>query len=316
MTLHKFRDILEHDIDMLILEEFSCSESFCKIFLDKVEIKGAKLLMTWQSKTDSELGESDITIIFERQGKKFALLIEDKIDAVAMPEQPSRYILRGDKGVSNGEYDYYYIFIVAPKQYLENNEKAQEYPNYVSYEEIKEYFERLNDSRSAFKLSQIDLAINKQKNGYQIIKNTAVTDFWQKYVEYSKKYFPNLDLAIHSDIKPANGVWPHFRLNKVGTFIYHKSNMGYVDLTYNRQADKIDSISKFLVSIVGNYYEEGFKVVKTGKSCAIRIEVPIIAFSKPFEEQKNYVSEALSAVDKLHNLSIRLEVAGIYNLFE
>ena len=66
---HKFRDILEHDMDMLILEEFACSGEFAKIFLNKVGINDAKLLLTWQSKTDAILGESDMTIIFEQNNK-------------------------------------------------------------------------------------------------------------------------------------------------------------------------------------------------------------------------------------------------------
>jgi hypothetical protein len=140
IVIHKFRDILEHDMDMLILEEFACSAEFTKIFLNKIGVDDAKVLLTWQSKTDAELGESDMTIVFERNDKKIALLIEDKIDAIAMPEQPARYVLRGNKGVTDGEYDTYYIFIVAPQEYLEKNEKAKEYPNSVSYEEIRDYF--------------------------------------------------------------------------------------------------------------------------------------------------------------------------------
>lgn len=312
---HKFRDILEHDMDMLFLEEFACSNAFCKIFLDKIGISKAEVCLTWQSKTDEQLGESDMTVIFDCNGRKVALLIEDKIDAIAMPEQPARYVLRGDKGICNGEYDEYYIFIVAPQEYLDKNEKAKGYPNHVSYEEIKEYFEQLNDSRSSFKIAQINLSIEKQKNGYQLIKNSAVTEFWNKYVDYKKQHFPNLNLAVHNDIKPTNGVWPHFRSNTVGTFIYHKSNVGRVDLTYSRQADKIEEIKKFLVEIIGDYYEKGLNVVKTGKSCAIRINVPVIIFSKSFEEQETLVHQAFQAVDRLYNLSIKLEMAGIYDLF-
>ena len=312
--IHKFRDILEHDMDMLILEEFACSTEFSKIFLNKVNISEAKVLSTWQSKTDSELGESDMTVVFEYNDKKIALLIEDKIDAIAMPEQPERYVLRGNNGVADGEYDTYYIFIVAPQEYLEKNEKAKEYPNYVSYEEIRDYFEKLNDTRRSFKLAQISLAIEKQKNGYQVVKNALVTDFWNKYVEYKNAYYPNLNLAVHSDIKPTNGVWPHFRSNTVGTFIYHKSNKGCVDLTYNRTADKIDDIKKILISVIGNYYEQGYEVVKTGKSCAIRVKVPVVNFSEPFETQKDFITQAFSAVEKLYTLSIKLDLAGIYNL--
>lgn len=316
MITHKFRDVIERDMDILILEEFTCSNDFSKIFLDKIGLDNAQILLTWQSKTDTELGESDMTIVFGCCGKKIALLIEDKIDAIAMPEQPTRYILRGNKGIANNEYDAYYIFIVAPQQYLDNNDKANEYPYKVSYEEIRAYFEKSSNPRSSFKLAQINLAIEKQKNGYQVIKNEPVTDFWNKYVEYKNKNYPNLNLAVHSDIKPTNGVWPHFRLNKVGLFIYHKSNVGNVDLTYNGQANKIDDIKRFLVNIVGNYYEQGFNVVKTGKSCAIRICVPIIFFAKSFEEQIDKVVQAFEAVKKLYDLSIKLELAGIYDLLK
>ena len=115
---HKFRDILEHDMDMLFLEEFACSNAFCKIFLDKIGISKAEVCLTWQSKTDEQLGESDMTVIFDCNGRKVALLIEDKIDAIAMPEQPARYVLRGDKGICNGEYDEYYIHRGDYRRYL------------------------------------------------------------------------------------------------------------------------------------------------------------------------------------------------------
>ena len=92
--------------------------------------------------------------------------------------------------------------------------------------------------------------------------------------------------------------------------------MGRVDLTYNRQADKIDDIKKFLVGLIGDYYEKWFNVVKTGKSCAIRINVPIIFFAKPFDQQEDCVRQALQAVEKLYEISIKLEIAGIYKIYE
>jgi len=313
---HKFRDILEHDMDMLILEEFACSSKFAKIFLNKVGIDNANVISTWQSKTDNELGESDMMVVFDCVGKKIALLIEDKIDAIAMPEQPSRYSLRGDKGIQDGDYDNYYVFIVAPRQYLDINEKAKEYPNRVSYEELKEYFEELDDTRSSFKLAQLNLAIEKQKNGYQAVKNSLVTDFWNKYIEYKNTFFPKLNLVISSNIKPTNGIRTYFKTNNKNLLIYHKTNKGYVDLTINGQANKFDDIKRFLISMVGNYYEHGFNVVKTGKSCAIRICVPIVAFTGSFDEQKPSVEQAFLAVEKLYELSIKLEIAGIYDVLK
>ena len=45
--IHKFRDILEHDMDMLILEEFACSTEFSKIFLNKVKQKIHNLMISY-----------------------------------------------------------------------------------------------------------------------------------------------------------------------------------------------------------------------------------------------------------------------------
>ena len=315
MAEHKFRDILEHDMDMLILEEFSCSNEFSKIFLSKVGIENATLCSTWQSKTDCELGESDMTVVLNCGDKTVALLIEDKIDAIAMPEQPSRYVLRGNQGIANGEYDNYYIFIIAPQQYLEYNEKAHEYPNKVSYEEIRDYFESIDDSRKSFKLAQINLAIDKQKNGYQVIKNALVTDFWNQYIDYKKKYFPNLNLIVSNDIKPTNGVWTCFR-TKDKRIIYHKSNKCCVDLTFNGCADSIEEIKQFVARAIGNYYDQGFNIVKTGKSCAIRITVPIINFSMPFAKQISIVNMSFEAVEKLCLLSEKLDILGISKILK
>lgn len=309
---HKFRDVSEHDMDLLILEEFSYSGEFAKIFLDKIGVTNASVVLTWQSKTDSELGESDMTVVCECGDKKIGLLIEDKIDAVAMPEQPARYILRGNKGVLNGEYDAYYIFIVAPQAYLEKNEKAKEYPDCVSYEEIKAYFEKLNDLRSGFKLAQINMAIDKQKKGYQAIKNVSVTDFWKKYVEFGKTHYPNLAPVNSGDVKPVNGVWVCFRTNDTRSRIYYKSNKGNVDLTFNGQAENVETIKSFVLKITGDYYNKGFSIVKTGKSCAIRKIVPIVDFSKPFEKQIENVKQSFVAVEELVCLANRLDMHGIY----
>ena len=42
--------------------------------------------------------------------------------------------------------------------------------------------------------------------------------------------------------------------------------------------------------------------------------VPVVNFSEPFETQKEFIAQAFSAVEKLYTLSIKLDLAGIYNL--
>ena len=131
----KFSDVLERNMDLLFLEEFVSSPEFLEIFISKINITKAQVLEIEHSKVHSEFGESDMTVIIETNGKRHGLLIEDKIDAIAMPEQYDRYVIRGNIGIENGDYESFDVFIVAPKKYLNENNEAQKYPNKVTYEE-------------------------------------------------------------------------------------------------------------------------------------------------------------------------------------
>ena len=168
-----FNDITERDMDMLFLEEFACSGEFLKIFAAKAGIDEADVRSLYSSKTDVRLGESDITVVVEAEGIKQALLIEDKIDAIAMPDQAGRYFQRGEKGVNDGEYEKFHVFIVAPQKYLDMNSEAQKYQYQIPYEQIQVYFEKLGGPRAEFKIRQIKQAIEKQKHGYQVEKDNA-----------------------------------------------------------------------------------------------------------------------------------------------
>lgn len=76
-------------------------------------------------------GESDITMIVEKNNHKTGLLIEDKIDAIAMPNQRERYNIRGQRGIDNKLYDEFYVFMIAPLDYLKNNSEAHLYENQI-----------------------------------------------------------------------------------------------------------------------------------------------------------------------------------------
>ena len=145
-----FDDVSERDMDMLIAEEMVSNADFRKLFLDKIGISDADVLSVELSKTDPALGESDITVTLSAGGKRIGLLIEDKVDAIAMPEQAARYTLRGERGVSDGLYDEFYVFIAAPQKYLSENYEAAKYPNRVSYEEMLAYFQNADGRRNEF----------------------------------------------------------------------------------------------------------------------------------------------------------------------
>ena len=103
----RFDTTLERDIDLLIMEEFVSNEDFANIFLKAANVRGAyKIEEVIHSKTDAELGESDIVLVLNINNKKHAIHIEDKIDAIAMPEQHDRYDKRAEKAIDDQKSGY------------------------------------------------------------------------------------------------------------------------------------------------------------------------------------------------------------------
>ena len=82
--------------------------------------------------------------------------------------------------------------------------------------------------------------------------------------------------------------------------------------TFKGQANKIEEIKMIVVKTIGNYYEKGLNIVKTGKSCAIRKIVPVVDFSKSFDSQKDNIKLSFEAVEELARIARILNLSGIY----
>lgn len=301
-VISKFDDVSERDMDMLFLEEFASSKKFLNLFTSVVGIKNANVISVEASKTEINLGESDMTVTIESEGRRIGLLIEDKIDAVAMPDQCERYNLRGDKAVERGDYESYYVFIVAPEKYLSSNLEAAKYPHQISYESIFNYFEGIGDQRSAFKIQQINQAIDKQKTGYQPIEDVRVTNFWHEYSEYQKQHYPDLFFVYSGGIKGTRSWWPHFNTVCSQLYIIHKSNFGVVDLNFDGCGNKLVEIEKLMKNAVPDYLNKGYTVQRTGKTAVVRLTVPVVDFHKAFEEELENVKECFDALRKMNEM--------------
>ena len=311
MITCKFSDVTERDMDLLFLEEFVSSEEFLNIFLSKINLIGASVCEIEHSKMDLDLGESDMTVIVEKDGKKFGLLIEDKIDAIAMDNQSGRYSERGEKGKTKGDYNDYFVFIVAPQKYLDTNNEAAKYDHQVTYEQCLEYFLSKTDPRSQFKAQQIAHAINKQKKGYQVIENTNVTSFWHQYISLQKSCYHQLQLNDNSQIKGSKALWVTFHTDFKQIKIVHKSDKGFVDMEFSGLGEKTTELRKLFASQIA----EKYMVVPTGKSAVVRIEVGKIDFKADFESQKEKVIEALSAANELYIMLDSIPKEQIKELF-
>ena len=302
ISLHFNNTISERDMDLLFIESITTDPGFASFVIEKTDLKGKSVhvLHAELSKADSYLGESDITVIVDVEGTKYGLLIEDKIDAIAMPEQHDRYIKRGAKGVKAGEYQDFRIFIFCPDKYYRNNNEAKLYEHHLSYEECKEYFDSKSDALSAFRSQQIAQAIVKAKKPAPNNVNEKANSFLKQYINYQKENYPSLALSTKED---RNGWWTDYRTELGAVYINHKIQEGYVDLTFPRASDKTDR-AKFIAEWARKHKIPDITVVPTKKSAMIRIHVPKLSIMKGFESvDKDELNQCFDAIKELTDLA-------------
>ena len=302
----KFEAVCERDIDLLVMNNI-VNGYLLELFLNKIDKHGYKIESIEHSYVDDD-GENDITVILGNDKEKFGLLIEDKIDAPAMPDQAERYGIRGDNMKEENIIDDYEIFIIAPQKYLDSNLEAKKYPNNISYEEIRDF---VTDDYSKALLEQ---ALSEAKHGYCVVKDENTTAFWEKLYDYILKEHAQdyakkrLDIKINRGVKGPSSIWPIFRAGNTDMTIIYKSDRCVVDLGFARAAKHSDELSKA-------FAERGVKktdIVKTGKSLSIRKLVDNVDFKKDFDSQKDKIEIALQAVMELNDLAKNNDLHAVY----
>lgn len=264
--------VSERDMDMLFANALSTDPNFLQLFLDRLKIGSSDYVVesVELSKTDAKLGESDLTAIISNGENKIGLLIEDKIDAKAMPEQHKRYQDRGDKGVDEKIYDDYEIFMLCPSKYYKQNDEAKHYDNYISYETCLEYFEKSSSVMASVWIQQIKNAIKKAKKPSTTIVDEKKNVFFNKYLEYQKNNYPRLTCFTDSG---SNGTWAKYYSADAGVYLIHKIPQGEVELVFNGIADDFDRM-QIIADWLGNNNYKGVRAEPTGKSCVLKFDVP------------------------------------------
>ena len=285
---------LERDIDLLIMEEFISDPEFARMLLSAANILGDYTILTAiHSKTDADLGESDIVFILNIDGNRHALHIEDKIDAGAMPNQHDRYDLRAQKDISAGEYDTHSVLLIAPEKYIAANKEAQKYVNKLAYEQMRQHFSQKSDFRAKYKLALIDRAIIAQKNGYQYEANPAMVCFCNEMIAHQKKYYPSLPLGTVA-------WWPEYPTLLKDTKVVLKADRGFCDLQFGH------TLAEDLYPRVKDHLTDRMHVVPAGKSASVRIMVTPLPFDAHFSDYQSAVNETFAALTELYNLSNKL----------
>lgn len=303
---YDFKDVRERDMDFMMMEEFCASQEFADLFLAKVGKAGAEVVRVYHSKYEKHMGESDMIVVCMWEGERHALLIEDKIDADAMPYQSSRYFDRAEEDVLKGEYASYDIFITAPENYLRSNHEAGLYPNSVSYEEIEQYMQTKTDVRYQFKLQMISKALGRQQRGYEAVEHVKVASFWDGYMMELQNGYQHLVCTNAKKVHCANSHWVNFLSPAYGSTIVHKGKQGYVDLQFGGMGDKLEALSTALNNV--NADTNGAYVAQAGMSGSIRINCPKLDFKGRYEDQARNIRICLKVIDRIYNIAKEIEL--------
>jgi hypothetical protein len=295
--------VRERDIDLLLLEEFHVNQEFLLWFVGqayKNKFPVLELINACHSVMDSELGESDLVVQFSNnRNEKYALLIENKIDAIPQPSQAKRYTTRGSKGKEEGSWKDFKTCIVAPEKYLQNNgTEASIYDTKISYEEIAEWLKRnpMDPIRSEYRAEIVKNAIEQNRNGYNPTPHESVTELFLQYWEFCSDSYPELGMPRPREI-PANSDFIYFKPSGIPKEIkvVHKMEKGFLDLQISRGAEQIQRIEQASKNLISS----DMRIVPAGKSAAIRLMVPIVDRFGKFEEQMDSIKECLTQAIRL-----------------
>lgn len=276
-----FSTVRERDMDLLFLEAFASEPEFVQLVLEETPYAGKKIsvLDAQLSRTELDLGESDITVILEIEGKRIALLIEDKIDAIAMPNQYGRYKLRGQKGIEKGEWQAFEIFIFCPKKYLQSNTESKKYDYPIFYEKFKNYFDTKGDPLSRVRSQQITQAISKSKKPPEANVDKEANAYFNQYLLFQQEHYPTLDLRTS---KKSSGWWPHYGTRLGDVYLYHKTQEGTVILIFPNSTQYMDVMQE-IASWLRMHGIPNVAAKTASSSLALSVEVPPLKVKEPFE---------------------------------
>jgi hypothetical protein len=291
----------ERDIDILLAEEFAVSPAFATWFLEHTEtFAGVKASVSdvYVSKSDST-GESDLVVIFDKGGdSRFALLIEDKIDAPLQPEQEARYRLRAEAEVLRGDYSDYQLILCSPEIYRVTHPEVGSFDAFVSYEAIDTFLKSRdpNDLRSLYRANFIATASKRSGNTWTRVDDAVTNAFWNAAYDIATKEFSDLEMRPPELSK--DSTWINIRPQDMPTlprriYVSLKGDRGFMDLTFTA------SLARLFSPLVTPLLEDGMTVHQTGRSAAIRIVVEGFKVSEPEETVLSKVRVAFAACVRL-----------------
>lgn len=264
-----FKHIDEKDIDTLVMDRLSCGGELLDLLVEAVgdDIPGIASeyeLARIEHSAATRNGESDLIAVLSSSSGAHAILIEDKVDAPAQPQQAKRYELRGEEGVAAGDWDSYSVIIIAPEEYLKSN--SEPYPHELSYQSIRDALP-LGDE---FGRRMLSAAVVKQQSSWQLSRSEVMSAFYDEVALTAKKMRVKADCwhKVGDSRAVGAGGWVDFRSPLANTGICWKANQGVVVLGFNGWGSRADELKGRVGEIpLGSYWRPPRKGAKVAYLC-------------------------------------------------
>lgn len=284
--------IEERELDLLLLAGVHSSARLRSLFVEKItDLQQAEFIGAWRG-VCANGGESDLLVLIRAaDGRRIALMIEDKINALFQPRQAQRYRDRGEAGIKDGHWDVYRTCLCAPKAYGAPYVGSPDWDAVLFLEDVEA---ALADAEAGIDLLVRDAArraCGKYDNP-RTPPHAEATAFWKRYAALCASEFPDLRMSELAETQSHNDPWIRFAraLLPPDVLLEHKAWLGRVDLTFKgRTADE-------LRSKVGPLLPTGIDIFPAGRSVAVRFTTPAINSKQPFEPQTANVRAALNGV--------------------
>jgi hypothetical protein len=298
----------ERDIDFILLEEFHSDATFTTWFVSMAAKQVDSTLQfrgAWHSVSDPKLGESDIILLVRSGSTDTAILIENKIDASAQPDQAQRYTARGNSGTIGADWNRFFTCIVAPAKYLAADTEASSYGGQVSYEAIRDWLvtNTKQTARRDFRIKILNGAIEQNRRGRTRHLDERVATFFRAFWELANAEFPELDMHW-SARAAANNTWLEFRPQHLRdlhrkTRFYYKFDACVVDIEFHGLQGRLAELRKRNQPLL----TDDVRLIPKGRgTAALSAKAPRMDSTSPFHEQIAQARTALETARKLSSI--------------
>ena len=289
----------ERDIDLLLAEELAVNPAFAAWLQSRTKFAGTSAEVTdvFVSKADN-LGESDLIAIFECPDRtRFAVMIEDKVDAPLQPDQAGRYRLRAEREIKTGNYGAYTVLLCAPQYYLDKSLHADEFDTTISFEAMAAFLRDSDRSpRANYRATFLETAARRRSNNWVREIDVATNAFWEAAYLMATQDFPILEMKRLKVTKDSS--WINFRPADMPSlprriYVSVKGDRGQMDLTFSNTKAYI------LHDLIKPILDPDMTVHQTSASSAIRLEVDGFAPSDGVDAGIPAVRRAFQACARL-----------------